>query len=105
MGLWFCTVHWALRPHTPGHGSPHFWRMHACERGHSSLVTHSGRQPEKGSPRGKPGRHTHCATPPASRQSAFGPHGFGKQGYGVGGRVTGSCGGGIGRHDVNGSPS
>ena len=44
MGLWFITWQFAFSPQVPGHGSIHFWFTQAWLRGHSELVTHSGRQ-------------------------------------------------------------
>lgn len=44
MGLWFNTLHLALTPQVPWHGSTHFWFMQALSNGHSELTTHSGLQ-------------------------------------------------------------
>lgn len=35
----------AFIPQTPGHGSRHFWLMHACVDWHSLFVVHSGPHP------------------------------------------------------------
>jgi len=42
IGLWFTTWQLALRPHVAGHGSKHFWSIHAFSWGHSVLTIHSG---------------------------------------------------------------
>lgn len=57
------------------HGSMHLFLEQALSRGQSLFMTHSGRQPEYGSP-WYSGRHEQ----EPSRQTAFGPHGDGLQG-------------------------
>lgn len=41
----------AFWPQTPGQGSTHLFRMHACVFGQSLFNTHCGRQPLYGSPK------------------------------------------------------
>lgn len=41
-GLWLTTLHLALRPQVPGHGSRHFWFKQARCGAHSELDVHSG---------------------------------------------------------------
>ena len=50
IGMWFTTSHVAPWPHVPGQGSAHLFRIHALSLEQSVLSTHSGRQPEYGSP-------------------------------------------------------
>lgn len=44
MGMWFCTLHSALKPHEPGQGSLHFSVIQAKFEGQSVFTTHSGLQ-------------------------------------------------------------
>ena len=76
------TLHWALTPHRPGHGSTHFNRWHALLDGQSALIVHSGLHATYGSPRYS-GIHVHAAAPFLSEQRAFCPHGDGLQGSGA----------------------
>ena len=48
---WFITLHWALTPHSPGHGSTHFWFRHVLSEGHSGFVEHSVLHATYGSPK------------------------------------------------------
>lgn len=41
IGVWLTTLHMALSPHDPGHGSIHFSRIHALLLIHSELIVHS----------------------------------------------------------------
>lgn len=50
MGMWLITSHIASWPQVPGHGSTHLLRRQALSWGQSELRTHSGLQPEYGSP-------------------------------------------------------
>lgn len=43
IGLWLTTLHLALTPHVPGHGSWHFWFEQALFCKQSELTVHSGR--------------------------------------------------------------
>lgn len=99
-GVWFITVHCVLKPHEPGHGSTHFWFIHASAAGHSEFIEHSGRQFG-----GEPmyvGKHEHAKLSPLTRHSEFAPHGDGMHGF-CG--SLGCSGGGNGlKHRVNGSP-
>ena len=79
IGLWFTTWQRALRPHVPGHGSTHFWLIHARFCGHSELTTHSGLQ-DGGLPM-KPGEQEQTACWFTVRHWLFGPHGDGSQGF------------------------
>lgn len=51
IGTWLYTLQIAFCPQVPGQGSAHLFRIHALLRGQSVFKTHSGRQPEYGSPR------------------------------------------------------
>lgn len=44
IGVWLMTLHSALIPQEPGHGSVHFSLMQAKLLGHSGFITHSGLQ-------------------------------------------------------------
>jgi len=44
-GTWLTTLHWALRPHTPGHGSRQWLAKHAKFDIQSLFIKHSGLQP------------------------------------------------------------
>lgn len=44
IGMWLKVLQIAFRPHIPGQGSMHLFRIHALEIGQSLLRTHSGRQ-------------------------------------------------------------
>jgi len=71
----------AFWPQAPGQGSRHFWLMHASVGWHSELVVHSGPQPLAlcASPK-NPGRQAQTALlADPTAQSAFGPHGDGRQ--------------------------
>lgn len=50
IGTWLYTLHNALKPHIPGHGSLHLRFIHALFCGQSLFKTHSGLHPMKGSP-------------------------------------------------------
>lgn len=58
-GLWLITLHVALIPHAPMHGSMHFCFMQAWFCKHSAFTTHSGLQ-AGGMPRYE-GRHEQTA--------------------------------------------
>jgi len=79
IGLWFITWQRAWSPHVPGHGSVHFWLIHAWFWGHSELTTHSGLH-VGGLPM-YPVRHEHTACPFISRHWLFGPQGDGLHGW------------------------
>lgn len=74
------TVHLALTPQVPGHGSIHLLFTHALFLGQSVFKTHSGRQPVYGSPKYSD-KQTHDPAPLRSLQSAFAPQGDGSQGF------------------------
>ena len=76
--MWLTTRHSALWPHVPGHGSLHFWLMHASWGAHSEFDTHSGRQ--FGGAPVKPAMQEHEGWSPATLHSALGPQGDGRQG-------------------------
>lgn len=78
IGVWLITRHSAFDPHNPGHGSLHFWFMHARLLGHSVLETHSGLQ-FGGDPINSL-RHEHDGESPIARHSEFGPQGDGWHG-------------------------
>lgn len=63
----------------PGHGSLHLLFKQAFDRSQSELVTHSGLQPEYGSPKYS-GKHVQEPAPLRSLQIALAPHGDGLQG-------------------------
>lgn len=42
IGRWLLTLHCALLPQAPGHGSLHRLLMHAMTALHSELIVHSG---------------------------------------------------------------
>jgi len=89
-GAWFRTLHSALSPHVPGHGSLHLLFAHAFVRSQSAFVTHSGLHPVYGSPKYS-GRQTQEPAPFFSRQIALAPHGdglHGSLGPSVGGTIT-----------------
>lgn len=93
IGVWFITLHRALVPQEPGHGSLHFCVMHARLLGHSGLTVHSGRQFG-----GLPmylGKQEHEGLPPISLHSLFGPQGDGTQGF-CGTGCSSGGGGGMG---------
>lgn len=75
IGLWFTTIHCALSPHVPGHGSMHFWLEQAMFNLQSVLTAHSGRQ-FGGFPI-KPRIQTQTACPLTSLHWLLGPHGEG----------------------------
>lgn len=75
IGMWLRTSQMAVRAQVPGQGSVHLLRMQARSRGQSVWRTHSGRQPEYGSP-WYSGMHEHWPF----RHTAFGPQGDGLQG-------------------------
>ena len=73
------TLHLALIPHDPGHGSRHFSFIQAWLLGHSALIEHSGRQFG-----GDPiyvGRHEQDGLSLKSLHCELGPHGDGTQGF------------------------
>jgi hypothetical protein len=72
------TVHIALKPHEPGHGSRHLLLIQALLLGHSELMEHSGRQFG-----GEPiyvDKHEQEGDPLISRHCENGPQGDGLQG-------------------------
>lgn len=83
IGLWFLTKHFALVPHTPGHGSIHFWLEQASFKLQSESIVHSGRQ-FGGLPR-KPSKQEQTAWLLYSLHWLFGPHGDGLQGWTISG--------------------
>lgn len=78
IGLWFTTLHCAINPHAPRHGSMHFWLLQALLRAQSVLMRHSGLQ-DGGAPL-NPAMHAQIAWPFDARQWLFGPHGDGLHG-------------------------
>ena len=44
VGAWLMTLHWALTPQTPGHGSTQWRLTQARLGGQSALMVHSGLQ-------------------------------------------------------------
>jgi len=82
IGEWDITRHWAFIPQTfdSEQGFTHRLSLHALERSHSELLTHSGRQDG-----GEPvmvGRHEQIACPfVASLHWELGPHGDGLHGF------------------------
>ena len=72
IGLWLTTSQVARNPQDPGHGSTHFWLLHAWFRGHSALSTHSGRH-AGGEPKND-GKQEHTAWLLISRHWLLGPH-------------------------------
>ena len=100
VAIWLTTWQRACIPQVPGQGSRHDKLAHALLAGQSELATHSGRQPEYGSPK-YPGLQAHCSRRSrVGEQIALGPQGEGWQG--VGG--VGGGGGGARLHCWNGSP-
>lgn len=79
-GLWLMTLHWALKPHTPGHGSTHRVFTQARFLGQSELMVHSGRHPPTLALPKKPGRHSQMAEFLRFRHTVLIPHGDGLQG-------------------------
>lgn len=63
----------------PGHGSPHFWRIHARWLEHSLLLTHSGLQ--LGGVPINSGKQEQDGLSPATWHWEFGPQGDGWQGF------------------------
>ena len=51
VAIWLITLHWALTPHSPGHGSTQCSLWHALLEGQSALIVHSGRHATYGSPK------------------------------------------------------
>ena len=78
-GLWLITLHSALNPQTPGQGSTQCWLTQARVVIQSELMTHSGLQPEYGSPKYS-GLQLHMQELPLTLASALAPQGFGLQG-------------------------
>lgn len=78
MGLWLITLQIVLRPQLPGHGSIHFWLVHASFGAQSELTTHSGRQ-VGGAPI-KPLMQVHVACILCCLQRLLGPQGDGLHG-------------------------
>lgn len=76
------TWHSAFNPQVPGQGSLHLLFTHALVLVQSVLRTHSGRQPEYGSPKYS-GRHVHEPAPLRSLQIALTPQGDGLHGFRV----------------------
>jgi hypothetical protein len=60
-GVWLTTLQSAWIPQDPGHGSRHFWLIHAKWEAHSVLEIHSGRQ--CGGELIYPGRQVHDGSP------------------------------------------
>lgn len=77
-GVWLITVHCVLIPHEPGHGSTHFWFIHARFAGHSEFIEHSGRQ--FGGDPINVGKHEHAGLSLITLHSEFCPHGDGLHG-------------------------
>lgn len=73
------TVHWALPPQEPGHGSLHFSFLHARLLGHSESFTHSGRQ--FGGRPIKFGKQEHAGCVPITLHCELGPQGEGIHGF------------------------
>lgn len=90
IAVWLNTRHSALAPHSPGHGSLHFWLMQARWFSHCEFERHSGLQ-SGGCPI-KVGRQEHDGESPIGRQAEFGPQGEGWHGFtdwlGSGSRTT-----------------
>lgn len=99
IGVWLTTRHWAFWPHDPGHGSLHFWLIHAKWLEHSELLIHSGLQ-FGGEPMNS-FKQLQDGDSPIGRHSEFGPHGDGWHGF-IGSR-WGGCST-TGWHRTNGSP-
>lgn len=78
IGLWLTTVHCALIPQVPGHGSIHFWLLQAMFAWQSELIIHSARQ--LGGVSKYPGIHEQTACSFIFRHWLFGPHGVGLHG-------------------------
>ena len=76
------TLHSALTPHNPGHGSTHLFLWHALSDGQSALMVHSGLHATYGSPKYS-SIHVHAAAPFLSEHRALDPHGDGLQGSGL----------------------
>ena len=51
VAIWLMTRHWALTPHSPGHGSTQCNLWHALLEGQSALIVHSGLHATYGSPK------------------------------------------------------
>lgn len=84
IGMWFWTLHSALKPQEPGHGSLHFSVIQAIVDGQSVLTTHSGLQLG-----GEPMKfcwQEHAGWLPTALHSELGPQGDGMHG------LTGSTG-------------
>lgn len=73
------TLHCAIIPQEPGHGSRHFSVIQALLLGHSELTRHSGRQ-FGGAPM-YVGRHEQDGEPLKSLHCEFDPHGDGMHGF------------------------
>lgn len=84
IAIWLRTRHSAFGPHSPGHGSLHFWLIHAKWLRHSAFETHSGLQ-LGGAPINSL-KQEQDGEAPLGRHSAFGPQGDGWHG------LTGSAG-------------
>ncbi len=78
MALWLTTVHKALIPQAPLHGSLHFCWMQARWLGHSAFIMHSGLH--RGGLPVNPGKQVHTSWLFTTLHSAFVPHGDGTQG-------------------------
>lgn len=86
IGLWLTTLHSALTPQEPTHGSTQRWLLHAWLSGHSALMVHSGLHAG-----GAPmllGAHEQAAWPLISLHWLFGPHGEGWHGFETTGSVN-----------------
>lgn len=88
-GAWLITRHSAFKPHVPGHGSLHLLFIHALDRSHSELRTHSGLHPVYGSPK-KSFMQIQDPAPFLSLHKALVPHGDGLHGSRGPSRTTGS---------------
>lgn len=89
--MWLTTWHSALLPHIPGHGSLHFWLIHAKWLAHSLLLIHSGLQ-LGGAPMYS-GKQEQEGLSPDALHWEYGPHGVGWHGFtggNVGGGATGT---------------
>lgn len=79
IGLWLTTWHLAFTPQVPGHGSWHFWLIHALSWAQSELTAHSARH-DGGEPK-YPNWHEHTACPFITLQLLLGPQGDGSHGF------------------------
>lgn len=78
-GWWLTTVHCALNPQEPAHGSRHLLCTHASLVGQSAWMMHSGRQ--LGGAPSMPDRQEQTGRLSTTRHSALEPHGDGTHGF------------------------